>query len=630
VTARRAVRAAARPYVLATSVFVAAAVCYAATLAPTVTFVDSGELIAAAKSLGVAHPPGFPLYTLVAHVSTWLPFGTLAERVHLVSAVFAAVAAATLALLVLEILRRQAPGSGRPDSVWAGAAALSGGLLFAFSRALWSYATVAEVYSLSIALVLAAVLLVVRWSTRGGDRLLYAGATLFGLALGVHHVTVALTLPALLWLVLRARGARFLASRTVLMTALIALGAAALVYASMPLAASREAGLNWGDPQTLERFWWHVTGRQYQAFFDLSFSQIGHSLASEVRFVLHQLGPPWFPLALAAAAAGAVRLFLRDRTIFWFLILVVVPNLGYALVYAISEDKDAYLLPTYAAFALAAAVGMDTLRRARALPKRAAVTATAALLVLLPTVSFAASLPFENRHHFFAAEDYADGILSTVGRDGLLLTYDWEVYSPLLYVQEVEGRRPDVAVIDGNLLRRSWYFDYLKRTYPELLRQAREPVRLYLDDLRHWERDHALYERPDLNRRITARFQAVIASFVEVAIDSGPVYATPDIAGQTDAVEVLSRRYNFVPQGLVLQLYGDRGFHDPAAPPLRLRGVTDRSVRLERDDVVREQVLPAMLRMLTLRAGYLQFFGRPERARAAFAEAERFRRRFGL
>jgi hypothetical protein len=197
-------------------------------------------------------------------------------------------------------------------------------------------------------------------------------------------------------------------------------------------------------------------------------------------------------------------------------------------------------------------------------------------------------------------------------------------------VQEVEGHRPDVTVVDGNLLRRSWYFDYLQRTRPKLLLGAREPVRLYLDDLRHWERDQALYKRPDLNRRLTARFRGVLAAFVRVGLGSGPVYATQDIRGQADAVAALTDRYTLVPRGLVLQLVRDRSFRDPPDVPVRLRGVTEGALRLEDDDVVRRAVLPAVVRMLTLRALYLDFYGRHERAREALEEAERFRGRFGL
>ena len=77
---------------------------YAATLAPTVTLVDSGELIVAAHTLGVAHPPGFPLYTLLAHLASVVPIGNVAVRVNFASAFFAACAVAVLSLLAAEAL----------------------------------------------------------------------------------------------------------------------------------------------------------------------------------------------------------------------------------------------------------------------------------------------------------------------------------------------------------------------------------------------------------------------------------------------------------------------------------------------------------------------------------------------
>src|SRR2546430_12251343 len=87
----------------ATIVFFAALFLYTWTLAPTVTLVDSGELILAAHSLGVAHPPGFPLWVMLAHLVSRVPFGTVASRINFSSAVFAALASAILTLIVPEL-----------------------------------------------------------------------------------------------------------------------------------------------------------------------------------------------------------------------------------------------------------------------------------------------------------------------------------------------------------------------------------------------------------------------------------------------------------------------------------------------------------------------------------------------
>ncbi len=74
--------------------FGAAFALYVHTTAPGMGFVDSGELVTAAYFLGIPHPPGFPLYVLIAHAATRLPLGSVARRVNLASALFGALAVA--------------------------------------------------------------------------------------------------------------------------------------------------------------------------------------------------------------------------------------------------------------------------------------------------------------------------------------------------------------------------------------------------------------------------------------------------------------------------------------------------------------------------------------------------------
>ena len=193
----------------ASIVFFIAIVLYARTLAPTVTLVDSGELIVAARTLGVAHPPGFPLYVLLAHLATLLPIGNIAARVNFASALFAALAAAGLTLVVAEAMltstrlalrkdkskkrdargkRSKKPAQSIKDSdeaessigfrwITALAPCLAAGLLFAFSRTLWAYATIAEVYTLNTLLIVVIVFLMFRWRRESIEDQLHDGRT---------------------------------------------------------------------------------------------------------------------------------------------------------------------------------------------------------------------------------------------------------------------------------------------------------------------------------------------------------------------------------------------------------------------------------------------------------------------
>jgi hypothetical protein len=85
--------------------------------------------------------------------------------------------------------------------------------------------------------------------------------------------------------------------------------------------------------------------------------------------------------------------------------------------------------------------------------------AAAAAIVLTSATAFGANWPFNNRRHYFIANDYVENLFSTIAPNGLVLTQDWQVASPMFYVQEIEQRRGDVKLLDINLLRRSWYSD---------------------------------------------------------------------------------------------------------------------------------------------------------------------------
>ena len=660
------------------AVFVVPLGLYSWTLAPTVTLVDSGELILAAHTLGVAHPPGFPLHVLMAHAASLVPVGSVAQRVNFASALFAALAAAAICLAALEIFHsqqetgseaaasktRKRKGAAKPGMQSDAGAEIPGGwelalpalfagLMSCTSRTLWAYATVAEVYSLNTLLIALVVLFMLRWrrlmiaerrdtptpdgagfQARSGDRWLYAAAFIFGLALGVHHVTVGLILPACAALVLATEGAKFFSGRRLWIAAGCACAGLG-IYIYLPLAAARAPLMNWGDPLTIDRFLAHVTGWQYLVYFEARPELMMRQFGDFASRLLHEFGPVWFPAALILAIIGSVFLYRRARPVFWFLCIGAAANLAYNVNYEIAEDKDAYYLPVFLFIILAASCGMRylpaSLRTKSWRGLRLDRVAAVVLLVVVPGAAAVSNYARNNRRNYYIAKDYVQNILSTVAPGGMLLTLDWQVYSPMLYLQEIESLRKDAVVIDINQLRRSWYFQYLERTYPQTMNQARAQVDAFLEDLRHWEQDPEIYQRDaTLNQRISARFQDLILTLIADRARSAPVYVTQEIAtyGLEGAdrgwVEEMVREYQLVPQGLVFQLFGDREFHEPARPALVTRGLADGTLRFAPDDVVTLKVLPVYAGMSYNRGRYLATHGRHEDAAEAYREALEF------
>jgi tetratricopeptide (TPR) repeat protein len=247
------------------------------------------------------------------------------------------------------------------------------------------------------------------------------------------------------------------------------------------------------------------------------------------------------------------------------------------------------------------------------------------LVLLLPAIALATNWPLNNRRQYFVAQDYISNIIRSVGRDGLLLTCDWQVQSPALYTREVEGRRPDLKLVDLNLLRRSWYFDYLERAYPLLLQRSRDKVDAFVSELRQWERDPGAYAKsPALAQAIERKHQEMLQSFVNKESEVGPVCFTSDLLYAATNEEAFSKwmrgNYQLIPRGLVFQLSKDPAFADPGELRLETRGLADGTVRFEQGDVINLKVLPAYTTMLLSRGRYLASFGQHERAIEAFKQ----------
>jgi tetratricopeptide (TPR) repeat protein len=649
-------------------VFLVALLLYRWTLAPTVTLTDSGELIVVAHGLGIAHPPGVPLWIVLAHLASLVPFGTIAQRINFSSAFFAALTCGMLTLVVAELIitpscvaasKRRRGGTQQLKKTgessiarpMVAVPAVGAGLLMTFSRTLWSYATITEVYALNTLLILVIFFLMLRWRRRiladatlvgtasntsrvitpitSHDALLYAAALTFGLALGVHHVTVALTLPAIAIIVFRTQGVRFFVSSRLFYAALISTGALVAVYAYLPIAASRSPSINWGNPHSLQEIWWHITGRQYQVYFSFKPEIIGKQFAEFCSMTVREFSFPWVPLSLVLACAGFVNAFKQDRTAFWFLLAIVIADLAYALSYEIAEDKDAYYLPTFISIAIAVGLGLrwlihSVVSKSIAVVKPSLVAAVALLVV--SAIAFTANWPFNNRRQYFIAHDYVENLLSAIASNGLLLTLDWQVVSPTFYVQEIERLRPDVKVVDINLLRRSWYFDYLKDAYPGLMERSREKVDLFVKILKEWERDPAAFAgSPVLTQKISSAFLEMIQAIVTNEGRTAPVYMTNDLLSfdsvNGELTRWLTQKYQLVPQGLVFNLAEGQGFHDSPDVHLQTRGLADGTLRFGKGDPVNVKVIPAYTNMLINRGRYLALFGQYDRAIAAFEQA---------
>ena len=136
---------------------------YLATLTPSLSYTspDGNELATIPSVLGLAHPPGYPLYTWLGKLFTLIPVGDIAFRMNLMSATLGALAVGGLYLVCIQLLPTHLAGRR--------AAAALPSLLFAFGPTVWSQSVIAEVYAPNLAFVALALLALLRWERTRRD-----------------------------------------------------------------------------------------------------------------------------------------------------------------------------------------------------------------------------------------------------------------------------------------------------------------------------------------------------------------------------------------------------------------------------------------------------------------------------
>ncbi|MBL0226294.1 MAG: DUF2723 domain-containing protein [Geobacteraceae bacterium] len=451
---------------------------YMMTLAPSVTFFDSGEFLTAIASLGSAHSPGYPLFLMFAKPFTWIPLGNIAFRINMATAFSSSLACLSVYFLTTSLLKDEHLVDDKRFSDFAvKASGFAAACSFSFTPRLWLQSNHDKPYPLLAFITAVIFYLLLKWRDhyKAGDErpaYVYVCTFLAGLSMGLHQ-TVVLLLPAWFLLIVLADW-RMLTriKELVLATAFAMFGFSVHLY--LPLRATQNPLLNWGDSKTSSQFLWHFLRRGYPEELharDLSL------LWAQIKAFNVPREFSWMGAVLVLFALICLWRRQRDVVIAYLagvaaFLLVIVGHFNATPDFIFLTEE--FFTPLYLLSAMLVGVGLFHVLgyavRNASLPVCYDLKVYVLVLILLFSlpVSLCAVNYYENdQHNNYIAFDYATNSLRSLPQDAVMFTWGDSGAFPLWYLQGVERMREDLDLPHTPHIVFDWYLDSMPRIFKD-------------------------------------------------------------------------------------------------------------------------------------------------------------------
>jgi hypothetical protein len=403
---------------------------------------DSPETITACYTLDIMHPPGYPLYAMAGRLFTFIPAGSAAFRVHIMSAFFAMLALA----VIFEI------SAGEPFAL----------ILLGLAPVFMAQAADAKggIYTLNMLFLALVILLCQKMSREFRNKEMYLAAFILGLSLANHWPSTVVIAPAVVLqlffnrkqITIRALSAAFFLFLT---------GLTPYIY--LPIRAAANPEMNFGNPGTMEGFLWVVLRRGYiqpGTTTKIIFMQL-------VRFLNVMAGS--FSFFLLFAAAGIYHLRKQPR-------MLAVPALiflcnFFAVVFfntSMPENiglADIFLMPSLLVTALFVSYGISaSIKKLKGNTARTLAASACAVMIFSGAVSYEKISCNRN----YTAYDYGINILETMEEGALYIPEGDSNLYPLYYLRGVEKKRRDIIIMPVTDIAYKWFRGNMAEKYGRL------------------------------------------------------------------------------------------------------------------------------------------------------------------
>ena len=567
---------------------------YLTTLAPSVVEIDSGELAAVQATLGIAHPTGYPLFTMIGYLFSLIPLNfSKIYQLNILAAFWCSLGAGIFAYTVKLVLdnitsfqfnktvkiekskknikgKKNVPVSKKtsiPENIKYLTALFSGSIL-AFEQTFWFQSTSVEVYSLHIFLINLIILFLIKaylFDKNPLNKIVKKRWMLFAVVLGLgftNHMTTLLILPGAAYLYFEKNKFNSSSIKTILLLLLIFLPLLILFYSYLPIRASQNPQLNWGNPVNFENFYRHISGKQYQVWLFSSTAAAKKQLA----YFINRL-PDEFNISLFIALFGILVSFFMARKFFIFLLITFLFTVAYSINYDI-VDIDSYFLLAFIALSFFSAFGIIKILSYLEI-KKFGIIIPSILILLFIGVEFYYNYTNVDQSNVYTFKDYTLDLINSTEKNSIIFSYEWDYFvSESYYFRYVENFRRDVAIVDKELMRRSWYYNQLKTNYPSILIGLNDDINSFLSALKPFERGEDY--NPNL---IEMHYRKLMTDLTAENAGKRNFYLAPELfENEIQRGEyTLPEGYSLVPDLFLFKVVKGKNYIPAADPNFRLR-----------------------------------------------------------
>ncbi len=414
----------------------------------TVGLEDEGAFMLASFFNGIAHPPGYPLYTYLGYIFSQVEISTVAARLHFLSAIFG-----VLACFLVSRVTKLLTGSNFLGFV----SALSLGV----SEIFWMQSITAEVYTLNAAIFFSVFLLLLVFMKRAKEPEsregyfgkpsipLFIAAFVFGLGLSNHWPLLVLSSPAFFFLVVSQW--RYVIIRLPLIVVFLALGLTPYLWMFFKGLES-SAWITFGGWSSFREFLFYIMREGYSTVDNSQTAGWG----DKFKFILfsgsetaRQFGFVGFSVSLIGVYILAFK--YKERLI---TLSLLTAFLGCTVVLSLllGFDFEGYRQIIFSVYLLVP-FGIVSIFTCVAISKFLAIVtsyrlraALAALVLLYPCTTLAKNFTNLYRSNDTWGNDYAAWVLNTIPKNAILFVNDDTDTGPIGYLHYIEHMREDIEV----------------------------------------------------------------------------------------------------------------------------------------------------------------------------------------